>query len=660
MIPRNSILPRTAALCLVFVSIFGWGSVHAAGGLLLFTANGSPYVNAVVYETFSSPTAHLSYITVKGGGRTQVQSQGIIANLPFPTGSNVSPDDAASIILQTEAYAARYPQHAQLLNGVGELWKRKLEASKVEAAKLEQSRAAAVSPAATASQPGQSFVAPGLETVIPLIRTKTGQQFKNARVTRFENDQASVSHADGVTKVSLTDISNLPSFPPDVRAAVEKVRVDFQMHHKVEEDRRLAQLECDRKNKAEQARVVREETNKETALIQRRQEAKTNEEMLAKQKERAALDAFVDCLFGTPISMTALTEFLSLAGFTHEALKNTSGNVFQHFVNTRLDFEINAEGDDEIKTLSISQKTGRLDKLLTIEGHALFRDIVSFIVPTGGQWVFSTFPKLILRPEAELITSRRFGGFTVAIEAERSALPEKFSGLSAYIKWNPDSQSGNTCDKDRLSTFVLEKQTLERLKALSGERNAVNILNDTKVSVLGREDEENRSFNSVNYIDSHKVFFQLKKEKMKNIWEGGFLGSPPKLKPTWVDSKSICFWINIEELPQFVTILSEYEKFRLLAANEKLISGVERKLGSLAFSDITFITPDILRIGDTLNADDVFLVRQLVASLPELKNMIEHAVYDCEKQKTDAINMEQQEKARVLRENDKAQRLLNQ
>ena len=109
-----------------------------------------------------------------------------------------------------------------------------------------------------------------------------------------------------------------------------------------------------------------------------------------------------------------------------------------------------------------------------------------------------------------------------------------------------------------------------------------------------------------------------------------------------------------------MTILSEYEKFRLLAANEKLISGVERKLGSLAFSDITFITPDILRIGDTLNADDVFLVRQLVASLPELKNMIEHAVYDCEKQKTDAINMEQQEKARVLRENDKAQRLLNQ
>jgi len=238
---------------------------------LLFTANGSPYINAVVYETFSSPSAHLSYITVKGGGRTQVQSQGIITNIPFPTGSNVSPDDAASIISQTEAYAARYPQYAQLLNGVGELWKRKLDASKAEAAKLEQSRAAAVPTAATASQPGQSFVATGLETVIPLIRTKTGQQFKNARITRFENDQASVSHADGVTKVSLADISNLPDFPPDVRGAVEKVQTDYQTYKKAEEERIAeSKKEQERLARVEQERLLKEA--QETKLVNEKRE----------------------------------------------------------------------------------------------------------------------------------------------------------------------------------------------------------------------------------------------------------------------------------------------------------------------------------------------------------------------------------------------------
>ena len=278
MIPRISILPRAAALCLLFASFFGLGSVHAAGGLLLFTANGSPYVNAVVYETISSPSSHLSYITVKGGSRTQVQSQGIITNIPFPAGSNVSPDDAASIIAQTEAYATRYPQHAKLLQGVGELWRRS-----AEAAKLEQSRAPAVSPAATPSQSGKSFVAPGLETVIPLIRTKTGQQFKNARVTRFENDQASVSHSEGVTKVLLADISNLPAFPPDVRAAVEKVQADFQTYKKAEEER-IAETnkEQERLAKIEQERLAKEAAKNEQERLAKIEEKKKSDEILAK------------------------------------------------------------------------------------------------------------------------------------------------------------------------------------------------------------------------------------------------------------------------------------------------------------------------------------------------------------------------------------------
>jgi hypothetical protein len=281
---------RIATLCLLFASFFSLGSVNAAGGLLLFTANGSPYVNAVVYETFSSPSAHLSYITVKGGSRTQVQSQGIIANLPFPAASNASPDDAASIIAQTETYAARYPQHAKLLQGVGELWRRG-----AEAAKLEQSRTPAVSPATTPTQSGKSFVAPGVVTVLPVIRTKTGQQFKNARVTRFENDQASVSHSEGVTKVALADISNLPAFPPDVRAAVEKVQADYPTYKKAE-DERIAESkkEQERLAKIEQKRLAKEAKNKEQERLARNEETKRSDEVLGKlavaEQERKGSD----------------------------------------------------------------------------------------------------------------------------------------------------------------------------------------------------------------------------------------------------------------------------------------------------------------------------------------------------------------------------------
>jgi len=119
MKPRILTLGAFASLAIVFCVCVGSQSAEAAGGVLLFSVKGTAYVNAVQYETFSSPSAHLSYVTVKGGKRMQIQADGIVGQIPFPEPSGVvSAADVEGIISQTEMFSAQYPQYAQLLKSV--------------------------------------------------------------------------------------------------------------------------------------------------------------------------------------------------------------------------------------------------------------------------------------------------------------------------------------------------------------------------------------------------------------------------------------------------------------------------------------------------------------------------------------------------------------
>lgn len=94
-----------------------------AGGIIFYTSGGSPYVNVVQYETYTAPSAHLSYITVKGGQKTQIQSAGIIANIPLPTtGTEYSLEDIQTNIAQANAMASRQPKYAQAMQKVSQLW----------------------------------------------------------------------------------------------------------------------------------------------------------------------------------------------------------------------------------------------------------------------------------------------------------------------------------------------------------------------------------------------------------------------------------------------------------------------------------------------------------------------------------------------------------
>jgi len=247
----------------VAVTLFCLRSAEAGGGLVFFSPKGASYVTAVQYESFSSPSSNLAYITVKGGKRMQIPTDSLVGQIPFPEASGVTSADAESAISQTEMLTARYPQHAKLLQSVGELWKRSLEASK--------KAQAMPTPAAVASgtpETGPKITMAGPKSEIPILRTKSGQTLKNVTITQFENDKAAVTHSTGMGRIPISDFADLSALPADVQAAVAKVLSAMDAKRKADELRLATEkLEQDRQleanQKAEASRIAAERLEQE-------------------------------------------------------------------------------------------------------------------------------------------------------------------------------------------------------------------------------------------------------------------------------------------------------------------------------------------------------------------------------------------------------------
>jgi len=235
-----------AALFLTFLCNI---QAEAAGGLLLYTANGSPYVNAVQYETYSAPSAHLSNVTVKGGGQTQIQSSGIIANIPFPVASTPgASEDAEAMIAQTEMLAAKYPQYAQLLQSVGTLWKRSLEASKAQAAADAKKRAEEDRIAAEKQKQEEDRLAKEAETQ----RLAQVEQEQKAK----KEEEQRLARLEEIKKVALAEQQRL--------AEVEQDRI-----RKEDEKQRLAQIEAEKQQKEDEIKRIAEEQRQAAQEVER-------------------------------------------------------------------------------------------------------------------------------------------------------------------------------------------------------------------------------------------------------------------------------------------------------------------------------------------------------------------------------------------------------
>jgi len=259
-------------VCLLLFAVLSFQSAQAAAGLLLYTAGGSPYVNAVQYETFSSPSAHLSYVTVKGGQKVQVRSDGIIANIPYPSsGAEVDQDEASGWIAQAEMFAGRYPQYATLLQSIGELWRRKLETTKVAQAP------APVTPTGSSALP-KSTGAQAPKSVIAVLKNKSGQIFKKVTITRFDGDNAIINYAEGIGRVPLSDFGDLSALPSDVKLAIEKVTAAINEAKNKAEAERIAKEEKERAAKeAEEQRLARLKQEQ----LERSEQSKKTQEVLA-------------------------------------------------------------------------------------------------------------------------------------------------------------------------------------------------------------------------------------------------------------------------------------------------------------------------------------------------------------------------------------------
>lgn len=298
--------PSSYILALLAVTLLGFSSKATAGGLLLFSTPGSSYVNAVQYETFGSPSAHLSFVTVKGGKRVQIKSAGIVANIPFPDqASNISPKDADAMIAQTEMYAAQYPKYAKILQSVGELWKRQLETSKV--AQSQPTPSVSVSHGDTES----ATVTKGIESTISLIKTKSGETLKNVRITRFEDNKAVITHDGGMGRLAISDIADISTLPADAKAAIQQVQTTEDAKREAEEVRIAAEKKADEIRLAaetlEQERIAKEAEEKRLAQLEEEKNAKEEDESWKRWVERIEADSqSIEAINAFPLTSDAL------------------------------------------------------------------------------------------------------------------------------------------------------------------------------------------------------------------------------------------------------------------------------------------------------------------------------------------------------------------
>jgi hypothetical protein len=127
----------------------------------------------------------------------------------------------------------------------------------------------------------------------------------------------------------------------------------------------------------------------------------------------------------------------------------------------------------------------------------------------------------------------------------------------------------------------------------------------------------------------------------------------------WRGIRGETITIDPDELVNFGSILKKYREWKITSLKEQLAVGNEKKFAKFGRGSVSFITPDLLKIGSfVLTEDDVALVAKMLVSVPSLKVRInanvEETVKKCvlEKQKS------QQEAERLKAEKFGAEKAL--
>jgi len=200
---------KQAALTLLIALISAAQSF--AGGIIFYTNGGSSYINAVQYETYTAPTAHLSYITVKGGQRTQIQSAGIIANIPFPTkGTEYSLEDIRTNIAQADAMASSQPKYAQAMQKVSQLWNDQIQVAEASEKQRQIAAAAARKKEEEANKRLAAEAKQKAEADRIAAETKKQKEEQQCKVEAAKGNPATDEVAKVATPIPLTTPNSVP------------------------------------------------------------------------------------------------------------------------------------------------------------------------------------------------------------------------------------------------------------------------------------------------------------------------------------------------------------------------------------------------------------------------------------------------------------------
>jgi len=221
----------------------------------------------------------------------QIQSSGIIANIPFPVASTlVAFEDAEAMIAQTEMLAAKYPQYAKLLQSVGTLWKRSLEASKAQAAADAKKKAEEDRIAAEQQKQEEDRLAKEAETQ----RLAQVEQEQKAK----KEEEQRLARLEELKKVTLAEQQRL--------AEVEQDRLN-----KEAEKQRLAQIEADKQQKEDEINRIAEEQRQAAQKIeQQNAELAAITKIILQQDSSERTKAFVKLGVGSLILFAGIWAFV--------------------------------------------------------------------------------------------------------------------------------------------------------------------------------------------------------------------------------------------------------------------------------------------------------------------------------------------------------------
>jgi hypothetical protein len=206
---------REIPIILLAAGLFSWiqgaTALGATGGLVIYKEYAFDADSQAAMTDYSSfqHFASVDNVVTTSGETLRILPGDEPLYIPNPGDPTSTAADVTRTILAAER---RFPQYAPKLENVRRAW-----ASLPKAAP-----AIVVQPTpsiATAPQP-----TPGDESA-NVLRTKYGETYRSWKVTGMEGDTVVLSHADGISRVPISDLpNNLYGFPPEVMARAEQLR----------------------------------------------------------------------------------------------------------------------------------------------------------------------------------------------------------------------------------------------------------------------------------------------------------------------------------------------------------------------------------------------------------------------------------------------------